>query len=171
MKSTTDFKRRAWCFTMFTENEVQRIRQLNNYKAICIGREVCPTTGKEHFQGYIRFNDPIKFSWWKNQFPKAHVEQRKGTEEQASAYCRKENNVIVDEGCKIDDPPTIKNPRTNQTDVVNHVLDMLEAGAPLWQIYQRHRVFYFHNRRKIQDLRDDMTDWDATAYSDYRQHK
>lgn len=163
---------RAWCFTMFDEQHVHRIQTLNNLRALVIGREICPTTKKEHYQGYVRFDKPCRLSWWKNQFPTVHVELRKGSEEQAANYCRKEGNVIVDFGCKIDDPPTVnKGEKVPTIDTTTHVLDMLEDGAPLWQIYKRHRIFYFHNAKKIKEMKEDMDTWNTFHNIDYKRDR
>jgi len=56
--------------------------------------EICPETGKEHYQGYIIFASAKTFSATKKIFEKEnmmgiHVEQRKGTHLEAVEYCSK----------------------------------------------------------------------------------
>lgn len=139
---------RSWCFTMFDPEEecLSRLKNTPGVMACCVGLEQASTTGREHYQGYIRFEKPVRFSWWKNQYPKTHVEPRKGSEWQAAEYCRKEGNVLIDFGCQVKPP--------KKDDATLDILEMLEARAPLWQIYRAHRVFFFHNYRKITDMRD-----------------
>lgn len=165
-KSFTEQKGRSWCFTMFSEEDVRKIRTMKDIRAIVIGREKCPTTGKEHYQGYIRFTEPKRGTWWKNQFPKVHVEYRRGSEQEAADYCRKEKDIIIDEGCQVDDPPmrTKREREESKDDVTRHVIDMLEDGAPLWQVYKRHRIFYFNHAKKIKDLQLDFQEWSGKPY-------
>lgn len=164
-KGSKDPKGRAWCFTMWSEDQVGKIMDIPS-KAIVIAREECPETGREHYQGYVRYTDPVRFSWFRNQFPGAHFELREGSEEMARAYIadtkywnentksekvKSQGEVLVDRGAFVG----VK----KDSDVTSHVLDMLEAGAPTWQIYKAHRVFYFHNNKKINDVRNDILGW------------
>lgn len=155
---------RSWCFTMFNPDDVSRLRDVP-HKAFVVAEEICPTTGTTHYQGYIRFEDKKRFSWWKNQFPTVHVEIRKGKEMQARAYIadvakynelsgqsKVQGIVLHDYGCQQEKEKT--------GDAANDVLDMLEAGAPNWQIYREHRVFYFHHCAKIERLRGEMATWE-----------
>lgn len=142
---------RSWCVTLWSEEDVGRLKAEAGICAMCVGEEVCPTTQKVHYQSYVRFESNKRFSWWKNQFPGAHVELRRGTEAEAAEYCRKDGRVLVDFGCSVDSEPG--------ADTTEHVLNMLEDGAPLWQIYKAHRKFFFHNHRKITDMEAAMTSW------------
>lgn len=142
---------RAWCVTLWSLEEVERLRATPGIKALCVGREVCPTTSKVHFQSYVRFASPKRFEWWKKRFPEAHVEIRKYSEAQASSYCRKDGDVVHDFGCEVGSEKS--------GDAVEDVLDLLEAGAPHWQIYREHRKFFFHNSAKIRVMTALMSEW------------
>lgn len=139
---------------------MERIKKLGGIVAMVIGREKCPDTGREHYQGYVRFDKNCRFSWWKNNFPKVHVEPRKGTEGQAAEYCRKEGEVVVDYGCMVDkQKPSLKETvdfKENRTVITEEILDMIDAGAPLHQVRKRNRVFFFHNYRKIKDYKEQL---------------
>ena len=52
--------------------------------------EIAPTTGRRHQQGYLHFRAPIRMSALTKVNASAHWEPRKGTVEQAVAYCKKE---------------------------------------------------------------------------------
>lgn len=134
---------RSWCFTAWTEEEAQKIAHEDGVKAICIGKEICPTTGKEHYQGYIRFATNKRFSWWKREYPTVHVERRRGAEHEAAAYCRKENQVMIDRGCQL--PTLDKDPTEN-------ALDMMEKGISLHHVYLANRKWFFHNYQKIKNI-------------------
>lgn len=144
LKSTT--RNRSWVFTMFNEEDVKRLRTQNNVDAICIGREICPKTNKEHYQGYVRFDQPCRFSWWKNQYPKVHVEPRMGTEHQAAEYCRKDGDVIVDEGCE---GPSRKKFKGDQHE---QAANMIANGCTKAQVHREMGPrYYYLNARKIDD--------------------
>lgn len=134
-------------------------------RAVCAAEEVS-ADGTTHFQIYIRFDQAVRFSWWKNQFPSFHVEPRKGQEWEAwqyicdvESYLKKEGahpktqgRIIVDRGCA--KPGGKKNDSE-----VDQIQDMLERRCPRWQIYREHRRFYFWHGDKIRKLDDEMEGW------------
>lgn len=89
---------RAWAFTAYDEEIVGRLKTEAGIAAMVVGEEICPTTGRLHYQGYIRFEQPRRFSWWKLHYPPLHVDPRKGTEMQNAVYCRKDKKVLIDFG-------------------------------------------------------------------------
>lgn len=131
---------RAWCFTAWTEEDVERVRG-SDPVAFVVGREVCPETGKEHFQGYVRWRSPKRFAWWKTTVPTVHVEVRKGTEVEAAEYCRKDGNVLHDFG--------VGSGVDGSGELVDQVCDLMESGAGLHAVYSHNRRFFFHNHAKI----------------------
>lgn len=153
---------RSWCVTLWSEDEVGRLKSIPGISAMVVGEEVCPTTQKVHYQSYVRFESNRRFSWWKTNFPTAHVELRRGTEAEAAQYCRKDGRVLVDFGCQV--------ASEEGSDTTEHVLNMLEDGAPLWQVYKAHRKFFFHNYRKISDLDALLHAWRESAV-DFKRHK
>lgn len=62
-------------------------------KGVAYQQEVCPSTGRTHWQGYVEFSKPVKRPQAQREIgdEKAHLEVRKGTREQAIAYCTKED--------------------------------------------------------------------------------
>lgn len=47
--------------------------------------------GTPHYQGYVEYSSPQRFSYFHNNFARCHLEKRAGTREQARDYCRKED--------------------------------------------------------------------------------
>lgn len=82
---------RNWCFTIHSDNVDLDKDQV---KYAVYQREVCPTTKKEHWQGFFVATAPIRFKKAKSilRDPTAHVEKCKGTAEQNIAYCTKEDS-------------------------------------------------------------------------------
>lgn len=85
-----------WCFTDFDADlaKWQTTFYKNNIKYI-IGKEICPSTGKAHLQGYIEAPSLIRPLEKFKEFKSTHWEKRKGTREQNIAYCSKENNFVT----------------------------------------------------------------------------
>lgn len=56
------------------------------------GREIAPTTGTRHLQGYCRLGTRKRFSTIKKLLGDAHVERAKGNDKQNEVYCKKSND-------------------------------------------------------------------------------
>lgn len=57
-------------------------------------KEKAPTTGTEHFQGYLEFPQKKRLEWLKKHVGQGHFETRKGSRAAAAAYCSKEASRI-----------------------------------------------------------------------------
>lgn len=80
---------RDYCFTAWTLPKYDN----DHCKYICWGEEICPTTGKLHFQGFVVFNKTArmpKAKEWIGAGSETHLESRKGSREQARIYCTKD---------------------------------------------------------------------------------
>lgn len=79
---------RNWLFTDFCED---CCIELDDSVKYCIyQREIAPTTGKLHYQGYIEFKEGKSFKNVSEYFCcKIHLEQRRGNQQQAIDYCSK----------------------------------------------------------------------------------
>jgi len=82
---------RSWAFTHFdyTDDDIKFWNEIN-CKYICYGKEKCPTTQREHLQGFISFENPRRFDSLKAQLPpEVHFEPAKGNSKQNRDYCSK----------------------------------------------------------------------------------
>jgi len=89
----------GWCFTIhnWSEDDIQTLRDIVEYecpKYMIWGKEICPTTGTPHLQGYIYFESARTFSSVLKKFGDIHPNMRKadGTGEQNRVYCSKEGD-------------------------------------------------------------------------------
>lgn len=84
-----DSQKRRWIFTDF---DITNLNKWLSYKCeyIIVGCEICPTTGREHLQGYIEFKSPKKFSTIKKIFPNSHIEEAIWDQEANIKYCKKD---------------------------------------------------------------------------------
>lgn len=106
-----------WCFVVnnYSEEEVQVLEGLParvpKLAYIVYGREIAPSTGTPHLQGYILFKDAISFLKLKKLLgPRAHIKKRykKSNPKAASTYCKKDGKfweygeLPVGQGKRID---------------------------------------------------------------------
>ena len=85
-----------------TQNDMDRLGDTLNYlrsihpNYLLVGREKAPTTGHIHGQIYVQF--PVCRLPSIKKLAGAHIEKCKGSPEQNIAYCKKEGDIIVEEG-------------------------------------------------------------------------
>lgn len=82
---------RNWCFTSYREEPFVLTDRMTY---IIFQKEVCPTTKKEHWQGYVEFEKVTSMKMAKKELedPQVHLEPRKGTQQQAIDYCKKKDS-------------------------------------------------------------------------------
>lgn len=78
-----------WCFTDF---ELHTDYSELEAEYVIYGVETCPETNKTHHQGYIEFKSNRRLNRLKKFDQKIHWERRKGKQEQAIDYCKKDND-------------------------------------------------------------------------------
>lgn len=111
-------KKRDWCFTVnnYNEND-ETILQSITCRYLVYGRETAPETNTPHLQGYIYFENAIRFntvrgSEYLGRLSNApHIEMAKGTPEQNRIYCTKTGNFHEQVQSKI-------NPKPNKTSLI-----------------------------------------------------
>lgn len=86
-----------YCFTVFGLNEESEKELNRQLGSLCnkylYGKEICPTTGRTHFQGFMHLKKAMRITELK-LIGKPHLEACKGTEEQNVKYCSKDGNVV-----------------------------------------------------------------------------
>ncbi len=90
---------RRWILTINnpveTDEEMcEYIQNLEHFKYSTFQREKGHETETEHFQVFVIFTIGKRFSTIKNYFPKAHIEQAKGSNVQCREYCSKKDTRI-----------------------------------------------------------------------------
>jgi len=128
-------------------------------------REISPTTGREHFQGYVEFTCPKTFSAAKSLdgLAGAHFEARRGSAVQADHYCRK---PVPSCGCSIClsekvQPTKVEGPwvygtmtaQGSRTDLDALRVANINPAVPLAQIAQDFYGQYLRYSRGIKEVR------------------
>lgn len=92
---------RNWCFTLNnpTFEEEVGIQSLD-CKYVTFGHEVGSECQTPHLQGFINFSDKKSLKQVSTMLPRCHLEEMKGTQEQAIAYCHKEDPAFYEKGSK-----------------------------------------------------------------------
>lgn len=101
-KRAADSRYRFVCFTIFEKprvwyEEFKDAELPSGLSYLVFQLELCPTTKKEHIQGYAEAKFGKTYEAWKKVFmcKSVHLEGRKATAAQASEYC-------TDKGCHAD---------------------------------------------------------------------
>lgn len=89
---------RNFCFTINnpTEEDIKNTENLP-CQYIIYGRET-GAEGTRHLQGYCELAKKTRFNTIRAYMPRAHIEQRMGTQEQAITYCKKEDPEPYERG-------------------------------------------------------------------------
>lgn len=87
---------RNFCFTDFDTSEEHQKNWLSyeGLTYVIFGIETCPTTGRQHLQGYAEAEKQLSLLSLKKFAPSAHFEARKGTPAEAITYCKKEGKYF-----------------------------------------------------------------------------
>jgi len=140
-------RHRNWSYTNFDTNKIinHLIILFHVYQ-----KERCPTSNKEHFQGYFQLKDPKNLSWIKNNIDeKCHFEAAKGNCKSNIAYCTKEES-------RIDGPWTIGKPKSEQgkrNDLLS-IKQMIDDKKSDFEIAQEHFGSYIRYHKGFRAYRD-----------------
>lgn len=135
------------CFTGFKDEEYSFNETQMKY--LVIGKEICPSTGKEHWQGYVELKQSKSMNAIKTLFNDKglHLEERKGNAEQASNYCKKDGNYK--EYGKISKP--------GERSDLSEVKDKILAGElNCMDIRENNPDLYHQYGRTLDKLEDDV---------------
>lgn len=84
----TSGKYRDWALTIYSKSLPTFHADMTKY--LVYGDEICPTTGRQHWQTYVVFNYQKTFRTVQKLYPGAHLEPCKGSPEANMRYCKKE---------------------------------------------------------------------------------
>lgn len=84
------------CFTInnWTVEDIDNLLKTKYTYLICGFEE--GKEGTPHIQGYLELKSQSRLATIKKTIPRGHIEQRRGTQEQAITYCKKDGNFVTD---------------------------------------------------------------------------
>lgn len=144
-KPSTLTRHRAYCFTSFDVS--QNYWNEAKMKYLLIGTEVCPSTKRQHLQGYVVMNQAQTFKYMKKHiFPNGeHFEVCHGSFGENYAYCTKEKN-FKEWGVK-----PAQGARTDLIDIRN---DLSEGKVRVDDIIMDHPELYHQYGRTLHAIED-----------------
>lgn len=145
-----------WVFTInLTEGEeanepfLDIPRTWSNLKYAIWQLEKGEGTGREHLQGYVRFQQRLRLSGLKKLHATAHWEVRRGTHEQAKAYSSKEDTRLKGPWTIGDDTPDAE-PHPGQRSDLLAVKRKLDEGISMKQIADDHFVEFLRYNKAFE---------------------
>lgn len=144
-----------WCFTVnnYTTEDEQSLKSLflhGKCTYLVFQREE-GESGTPHLQGYIELHDRLRLACVKRLggLQRAHLELRRGTAEQARAYCLKEESrtstpLVVELG-------TISKPAQGKRTDLDRALDDIREGATIGQLWADHPKVMVRYRGAMQE--------------------
>lgn len=148
---------KAWCFTLnnYTEEEEKQLLSLVEMKSVSYliyGREV-GAQGTPHLQGYLEL--PIRKSLRGVKrllgLERVHLEERRGSQEQAIIYCKKEHDFI-EKGEKM---------RQGERKDLDVIREEIKEGVSELEIAERHFGKWVVYRRSFAAYRELLRENDA----------
>lgn len=85
---------RGWCITINNPDPAMCEASFTSdgIKYSIWGKETAPTTNTIHYQAYVYFTNAKTLTAVSKLFPRAHIEQQRGTFKQAIEYCKKDGD-------------------------------------------------------------------------------
>lgn len=145
-----------WTFTVFFQDEAvekdwfKKLEDIVDYA--CYGRELCPETKREHFQGYIQFKNRKRMSALKVLHPTAHWEIARGTDQSNYDYCSKDG-VFTEIGTRIPVAAAAGKERYKRSRELAEAGDFDAIDDDIYiRCYSSLRCIHKDKRRKLPDL-------------------
>lgn len=123
---------RSWVFTInnFTSVDLDNISRLD-YQYIIYGFER-GESGTPHLQGFVHFKNARSRQSLSQKLPRAFLDKRRGTVDQAIAYCKKDG-VFIEKGTKpIDQEEALQLGRNKANEANRTIISKAENGDFEW---------------------------------------
>lgn len=136
----------VWTLNNYTEDELENIARFTG-KYLVFGFEI-GASGTKHLQGYAEFEGPVTWTRMRKEISeRVHIEKRRGTQEQAIAYCKKDASY-VEIGTK-----RVMKGQGHRTDL-DEVGQMVKDGESLMTIAERHPGTWIRYNKGITSLKN-----------------
>lgn len=134
------FQTRGWCFTLHAEGDDFPVLNPNMEKAkyVIYGREIAPSTGRKHLQGWMYVPGKCSMAAAKKilKEPRVHLENQRGTNTEARNYCMKDGDYtelgkLPNPGERTDLDSLAASVRTGELTVAD-IVDQNPAAIHAW---------------------------------------
>lgn len=169
-----------WVFTIHKEVQGQYATQARHWspretfepkddhlKGVACQLEKCPRTGKIHYQGYIQFNNTVRFSAVKKflKAPWCWIQLAKKSPENNYAYVTKKNSRVEGAEPYILGEFRLNKNKGKRNDLLN-VMDDIKSGKDIVQIALNNPVSFLRYTNNIRQVHSLITS--QSAQSEYR---
>lgn len=137
------------CFTLnnYTEEDKEKLRTWELIGYLIMGYEV-GECGTPHIQGYIEFKTTVRFTALKKFNERIHWEARKGKQEQAIDYCKKDGNYEEIGVAKVNKQGTRNDITESLKTVSKHGMRKLMENPPNFQNIRICEKYLTYNEEK-----------------------
>jgi len=141
-----NLRSRRYVFTLsnYTEGDLDYLAALP-VRYICYGKEIAPTTGTPHLQGFVVWNESKTVSASRTILRRCRIDIARGTALEASTYCKKDGD-FVERGDLPADPAELGRNEINRW---NTAWDLATTGR-LEEIPADIRIRSYHTLRRIE---------------------
>lgn len=80
-----DIRSRGWCLTLWTNQQLEYFKT-SGYQYLCYAPEICPDTGRFHWQAYVYYRSQKKIKTLWRECPDCRIQPAKGTAEENRIY-------------------------------------------------------------------------------------
>lgn len=146
---------RSWCFTV--NNPLGPLDLSDKQIRYSVYQLEVGESGTRHYQGYLELVTSQRMSYIKGILPTAHLETRRGTRDQARAYCMKEDSRV--EG-PWESGEWISGQGSRQDLLC--IRDLIKSGWPMREIAEEYFTTWVKNYRALDRYRlmvGDMRNW------------
>lgn len=146
MSAPRTVKKRGWIITInnISDDGLQELKaKLVSRKTIrfVCGQLEIGESGTRHWQGYCEFSGPVGLQTVRKVFPRCHAESRRGTPQEARAYCSKEE-TRAGEFWEHGSMPEERAKRQGARNDLIAVRDAVRGGAGVRELIENHTTTY-----------------------------
>lgn len=155
-------KARNWVVTINGTHELPDI-DVTLVQYYVFAREIAPSTGQRHLQGYIELTQQVRMSQLKRiiSCAEAHLEPRRGSQEQAINYCFKEDSQPFVYGePKPDGKARSKTASKAKAEYMEaeilEAMELIQGGATKRDLLWKYPVLYYKYKSLILEWIEDI---------------
>lgn len=158
---------RNFCFTSFLR-ELPDLLDRAQFTYLIMQQEVCPDTGREHWQGYAELSKQTRFDTIKDYLgdPAVHIEKRRGTAQQAADYCKKDRSRAS--GGETVEFGSLSRPGTRSD--ITYMVDLIKEGKSNLDLIERVPGSFCRYFKGVDRIRMELDSKEARAWRDLQVH-
>lgn len=147
--------KKHWCITSYEDNFDSKIKSLIDGGILTYGvgqEEICPTTGRVHWQVYICCAKKLRLTTLKTHVgDSAHIEPMRGTSLQARDYCQKEESRKVN-GRSFEEGVFPAREKKEASMLLEEASDIIRNGGSLKTIAETMPAVYIRHHRGLENF-------------------